>query len=65
MTNIEREKIAALASKSMLLREVWLRERNITLSAQLVANDQVKKRWELSDPIEVMQRQAVNGKRSL
>ena len=62
MTNVEREKIAALAGKSLILREVWLRERQVVLSEQLAANDKVKQRWELSEPIEVTQRQAVNGK---
>lgn len=63
MTNNEREQIEALARKSVSLREAWLRERQEFLSEQLVANDEVKKRWESSDPIEVSQRQAVNGKR--
>ena len=63
MTNVEREKIAALASKSLILREVWLRERQDSLSNQLAANEKVKKKWELSSPIEVIQPQAVNGKR--
>ena len=62
MTNVEREKIAALAGKSLILREMWLRERQVVLSEQLAANDKVKQHWELSDPIEVTQRQAVNGK---
>ena len=62
MTNVEREKIAALTGKSLILREAWLRERQVVLAAQLAANDKVKQRWELSEPIEVIQRQAVNGK---
>lgn len=62
MTNVEREKIAALASKSLILREVWLRERQVVLAAQLAANDKVKQCWESSEPIEVTQRQTVNGK---
>ena len=63
MTNIEREQIEALARKSVTLREVWLRERQEVLNEQLAANDEVKKRWDLSDPVEVKQRQAVNGQR--
>ena len=63
MTSVEREKIAELASKSLILREAWLRERQDSLSNQLAANEKVKKKWELSSPIEVIQPQAVNGKR--
>lgn len=63
MTNIEREKIAERTRKSESLRAVWLRERQIVLSEQLAANDEVKKRWTLSDPIEVKQREAATGKR--
>ncbi len=62
MKNIERERIEALAHKSIILREVWLRERREVLSRQLTANNEVKKRWESSDPLEITQRQAVNGK---
>ena len=64
MTNNEREQIEALARKSVSLREAWLRERQEVLSEQLAANNEVKKRWELSDPIEVSQRQAVKGRGS-
>ena len=64
MTNNEREQIEALARKSVSLREAWLRERQEFLSEQLAANNEVKKRWELSDPIEVSQRQAVKGRGS-
>ena len=64
MTNNEREQIEALARKSVSLREAWLRERQEFLSEQLAANNEVKKRWELSDPIEINQRQAVNGRGS-
>lgn len=39
-------------------------ERQAVLTEQLVANTEVRKRWELSDPIEVNQRRAVDGKRS-
>jgi hypothetical protein len=60
MTKVDREKIAALTSQSLNLREVWQRERKLVLSAQLEENAQVKKRWESSDPIEVSQRQSVN-----
>lgn len=63
MTNIERERIEKLASKSLSLREVWLRERQIGLSEQLAANEKVKKQWELSDPIEIIQRQIVTQKK--
>ncbi len=61
MTNIEREQIESLARKSVVLREMWLRERQAVLTEQLAANAEVKKRWDLSDPIEVRQRQSLNG----
>ncbi len=61
MTNIEREQIESLARKSVVLREAWLRERQAVLTDQLSANDEVKKRWDLSTPVEITQRQAVNG----
>lgn len=64
MTNIEREQIEALARKSVVLREVWLRERQESLSEQLTANDEVKKRWNLPLPTEEQQGEAINGKRS-
>lgn len=64
MTNTEREQIEALAHKSVILREAWLRERQAVLTEQLAANVEVKKRWNLSDPIEVTQRQATNGQRN-
>ncbi len=64
MTNIERERIEEVARKSLILREVWLRERRIGLTEQLAANEKVKKQWELSDPIEVTQRQIVYRKKS-
>lgn len=63
MTNIEHEQIQSLARKSVVLREAWLRERQAVLTEQLTANAEVKKRWDLSDPIEVKQRQSVNGQR--
>jgi hypothetical protein len=63
MTNIERERLEKLAIKSLSLRELWLSERQIGLTDQLAANEKVKKRWELSDPIEVIQRQIVHGKK--
>ena len=62
MTNTEREQIESLARKSVILREAWLRERQETLTEQLAANDEVKERWRLSNPIEV--EQAGDGKRS-
>ncbi len=61
MTNIEREQIESLARKSVVLREAWRRERQAVLTDQLSANDEVKKRWDLSTPVEITQRQAVNG----
>ena len=61
MTTLEREQIEALARKSVILREAWLRERQAVLTEQLAANDEVKKRWRLSDPIEIQQ--AGDGKR--
>ena len=64
MTNTEREQIEALAHKSVILREAWRRERQAVLTEQLAANVEVKKRWNLSDPIEVTQRQATNGQRN-
>ena len=64
MTNTEREQIESLAHKSVILREAWLRERQAVLTEQLAANVEVKKRWNLSDPIEVTQRQATNGQRN-
>ncbi len=64
MTNTERVQIESLARKSVVLREAWLRERQAVLTEQLAANAEVKKRWDLSDPIEVIQRQSVNGQRS-
>ena len=64
MTNIERERIEEIARKSLILREQWLSERQIGLSAQLAANEKVKKQWELSEPIEVTQRQIVYRKKS-
>jgi hypothetical protein len=63
MANIEREQIAALARKSVTLRELWLRERQEILAEQLAVNDQVKKRWQGSDAIEIQQQEAVNGTR--
>jgi len=63
MTNSEREQIEALARKSVTLREVWLRERQEMLAEQLAANNEVKKRWEQTDPIEIIQQRVVNGKR--
>jgi hypothetical protein len=61
MTNSEREQIESLARKSVILREAWLRERQEVLTEQLAANDEVRKRWRLSDPIEI--KQAGDGKR--
>jgi hypothetical protein len=61
MTNIERAQIESLARKSVILREAWLRERQEVLTEQLAANDEVRKRWRLSDPIEI--KQAGDGKR--
>jgi hypothetical protein len=61
MTNSEREQIESLARKSVILREAWLRERQAVLTEQLAANDEVRKRWRLSDPIEI--KQAGDGKR--
>lgn len=63
MTNTEREQIEALARKSVILREAWLRERQEVLTEQLAANAEIKKRWELSDPINIAQRKAVSEKR--
>ncbi len=63
MTNIERAQIESLASKSVVLREAWLRERQSVLTEQLAANAEVKKRWNLSDPVEITERQAVNGQK--
>ena len=63
MTNIEREQIESLARKSVILREIWLRERQEVLDEQLAANTEVKKQWNLSDPIEGKQSPSVNGKR--
>ncbi len=64
MTNTDRVQIESLARKSVVLREMWLRERQAVLTEQLTANAEVKKRWDLSDPIEITQRHAVNGQRS-
>ena len=64
MTNTEREQIEALARKSVILREIWLRERQEVLDEQLAANDEVKKQWRSSDPIEGKQTPSVKGKRS-
>ncbi len=64
MTNTERVQIESLAHKSVVLREMWLRERQSVLTEQLTANAEVKKRWDLSDPLEITQRHAVNGQRS-
>jgi hypothetical protein len=64
MMNNEREQIEALARKSVNLRDLWLRERQEAITDQLAANAEVKKRWEASDPVEVNQNNAVNGKRS-
>ncbi|MBL8204690.1 MAG: hypothetical protein JNM09_10710 [Blastocatellia bacterium] len=64
MTNIEREQSEALARKSVVLREVWLRERQESLSEQLTANAEAKKRWNLPLPTEEQQGEAINGKRS-
>lgn len=64
MTNIELERMEEIARKSLILREIWLRERQIGLTEQLAANEKVKKQWELSDPIEVTQRQIVYRKKS-
>ncbi|HEX4951452.1 MAG TPA: hypothetical protein VFZ34_32640 [Blastocatellia bacterium] len=61
MTNLEREQIEAMARKSVILREAWLREREAALTEQLAANDEIKKRWRLSDPIEI--KQTGDGKR--
>lgn len=63
MNNIEREQIESLARKSIVLRDMWRRERQTVITEQLAANAEVKKRWDSSDPIEVTQRQAVNGQR--
>lgn len=63
MTNSEREQIEALARKSVILREAWLRERQEVLSEQLIANAEVKKRWESSEPIDVKQSQTDTEKR--
>lgn len=64
MTNTERVQIESLARKSIALRETWLRERQAVLTEQLAMNAEVKRRWDSSDPIEVTQRQSVNGQRS-
>lgn len=63
MTHTEREQIEALARKSVVLRETWLRERQEVLDEQLAANDEVKKQWDLSDPVEVKQSKSVKGRR--
>ena len=59
MTKIERERIAALASQSVLLREAWLRERQEVLAEQLAANIEIRKRWKQSDASEINQGKAV------
>ena len=63
MTNIEHEQIQSLARKSVVLREVWLRDRQTIITEQLAANAEVKKRWDSPDPLEVRQRQSVKGQR--
>jgi hypothetical protein len=63
MTHTERVKIETLARKSVVLRELWLRERQAALTEQLAANVEVKKRWDLSDPIEITKRQSITGQR--
>jgi len=60
MTIIDRGRVEALARKSKVLVDGWLRERQEALAERLAANVAVKKRWMESDPIEVSQRQCVH-----
>ena len=55
MTIIDRGRVEALARKSKVLMDGWLRERQEALAERLAANVEVKKRWMESDPIEVSQ----------
>ena len=57
MTSIGRGRVEALARKSKVLRDGWLRERQEAMAERLTANAEVKKRWMESDPIEVRQSQ--------
>jgi hypothetical protein len=45
MTSIEREKIEALARKAKAIRDVWLREREETRTAQISANAELRRGW--------------------
>lgn len=49
MTNIEREKIEAMARKAKAIRDAWLREREESLAMQISANAEIRRGWIDSD----------------
>jgi len=60
MASIDRGRVEALARKSKVLMDGWLRERQAAMAERLAANVEVRKRWMESDPIEVRQSQRVH-----
>lgn len=53
MTDIEREKVEAIARKSKGIRDVWMREREQARAVQISANAEVRKGWRESDNKEI------------
>ncbi len=49
MTSIEREKNEAMARKAKAIRDIWLREREEAMAAQISANASIRRGWKESD----------------
>lgn len=49
MTTIERNANAVLTRRARAIREIWLREREESLTVQITTNDEVRKGWKASD----------------
>lgn len=49
MTNIERERLAALEREAEALHKVWMREREEQRAMQVNANAEIRRRWVESD----------------
>lgn len=49
MTSIEREKNEAIARKAKAIRDIWLREREEAMAAQISANASIRRGWKESD----------------
>lgn len=57
MTNTDRDMATALTRQTRAAVEVWRRERREALARQLVANAEIKRRWQDANPIEIRQQQ--------